>query len=50
MKLRPSALLLLCLAAASTAHGQLAKPTVDFNNDVRPIFAKHCYECHSDGI
>jgi len=23
-------------------------PTVDFNKHVKPIFAKHCYECHSE--
>lgn len=23
-------------------------PTVDFNKDVKPIFSKHCYECHSE--
>jgi hypothetical protein len=42
-----SLLLLLSLPLVATA--QLSKPAVDFNKDVKPIFAKHCYECHSDG-
>jgi mono/diheme cytochrome c family protein len=24
-------------------------PTVDYNKHVRPIFSKHCFECHSEG-
>jgi hypothetical protein len=39
--------ILLCLGTSAAA--QLSKPPVDFNKDVKPIFAKHCYECHSDG-
>lgn len=23
-------------------------PTIDFNKHIKPIFAKHCYECHSE--
>ena len=30
-----------------------AQPTADgiqfFENKIRPVFAKHCYECHSEG-
>jgi len=34
---------LLCLMATVDAHAD-----VDFVNDVRPIFQKHCYSCHGD--
>ncbi len=34
--------LLVCLGDAPAT----AQPTIDFNNDIRPIFAKHCTSCH----
>lgn len=44
--------LLPALFLSSLAVPALAQlpgaPTVDFNKDVKPIFAKHCYECHSE--
>jgi hypothetical protein len=42
-------LLLIPFLIATPVLAQLSKPAVDFNRDVKPIFAKHCYECHSDG-
>ncbi len=42
---------LVLLSTASVARAQLsagAKPTVDFTSKVKPIFSKHCYECHSE--
>ena len=41
------ALLPLLLLAAPAAHAQTAKPPVDFAKQIKPIFQKHCYECHS---
>lgn len=35
----------LLLTATCTATGAAA---ADFKKDIAPIFAKHCYECHSD--
>jgi cytochrome c5 len=47
--IRPLSLLSSLLALASTVYAQLpGAPTVDFNKDIRPIFSKHCYECHSE--
>jgi len=40
--------LLSLVFIALPAFAQLpGKPTIDFNRHIRPIFAKHCYECHS---
>jgi mono/diheme cytochrome c family protein len=40
---------IFALLAAVPAFGQLpGKPTIDFNRHIKPIFAKHCYECHSE--
>jgi mono/diheme cytochrome c family protein len=45
-------LLLATLVSSLTAPLLLAQlpgaPTVDFNKHVKPIFATHCYECHSE--
>ncbi|MDQ3622310.1 MAG: hypothetical protein M3463_07460 [Verrucomicrobiota bacterium] len=35
------------LLSLMTAGGLVAAP-VDFVRDVRPIFEKHCYECHGE--
>lgn len=40
--MRPSDLFICLLATASAAA------PVDFVREVRPIFEKHCYECHGD--
>ncbi len=38
---------IICLALTSPIFaGELPKRAVDFEKDVRPIFANHCYECH----
>jgi hypothetical protein len=37
------------LALASGAFAQQPKVHVDFDREVKPIFAKYCYECHSAG-
>ena len=42
---------LTLLAISTTAlSAQLAanKPTVDFNSKIKPIFSRHCYDCHND--
>lgn len=39
-------LLLACSASAALGAAPLAPIPVDFVRDVRPIFEKHCYECH----
>lgn len=40
--------ILVVVAVSSVLHAQLpGSPTVDFKKHVQPIFAKHCYECHS---
>jgi len=36
--------MLVAFSYASWLHAQ----TIDFVRDVRPIFQKHCYECHAD--
>jgi mono/diheme cytochrome c family protein len=33
-------------AVATTAE---PAPAVDFIRDIKPIFVKHCYECHGPG-
>ena len=41
--------LLILTLTATALHAQLStKPTVDFNSKIKPIFAKHCYDCHSE--
>ena len=37
----------LLLLAPGLLRAQQAALTVDFKKDVQPIFAKHCYQCHS---
>jgi len=38
----------LAFLFATSLHAQLpGAPTVDFKKHVQPIFAKHCYDCHS---
>src|SRR5690606_13364892 len=40
--------ILLCLAVALGLGGHLSwAAPVDFVHEIRPIFEKHCYECHS---
>lgn len=39
--------LLLFLSLLGVTSNLVAVP-VDFVRDVRPIFQKHCYECHSE--
>ena len=36
-----------CLASTSAWAQLPGAPTVDFKKHVQPIFAKHCYDCHS---
>lgn len=40
----------LLLLSTTALHAQIGatKPTVDFNKQIKPIFQKHCYECHND--
>lgn len=39
----------LALLAPVAALAQLpGAPTVDYNKHVKPIFSKHCFECHSE--
>ncbi|HEV3444283.1 MAG TPA: DUF1549 domain-containing protein, partial [Gemmataceae bacterium] len=40
------AALVCCLVLARIAH---ADPTVDYLRDIKPLLAKHCYECHGAG-
>jgi hypothetical protein len=39
----------LFFALTTAGLAQQPKPQVDFNRDVKPLFAKYCYECHSVG-
>ena len=34
---------------ADTPAAPAAPPAVDFVRDIKPIFVKHCYECHGPG-
>ena len=44
------AFIALTFIVAATLHAQLpGSPTIDFKKHVQPIFAKHCYDCHSVG-
>src|SRR4051812_22123417 len=49
----PKLSLPLCIIAASALLSAAAAPTSAqvefFENKIRPIFAEHCYKCHSDG-
>ena len=36
----------LLIAMFVAANLRAAEPAVDFARDIRPIFAKHCFECH----
>ncbi|MEY5011897.1 MAG: hypothetical protein RLZZ253_3036, partial [Verrucomicrobiota bacterium] len=36
-------LLALGLTSAGSLH---AAPKLDFNRDVRPVLAQHCFKCH----
>jgi hypothetical protein len=44
IRLLLSLLVLISVPALAQLPG---KPTIDFNRHIKPIFAKHCYECHS---
>ena len=48
LMLRFSAVLFsLALMKAATVQGEdAAKPTVDYVQSIRPLFQKHCYQCH----
>lgn len=42
------AFVVVAISCSTSAQAQLpGAPTVDFKKHVQPIFAKHCYECHS---
>lgn len=42
--------LVIFSACSVVSHAQLpGAPTIDFNRHIKPIFAKHCYDCHSEG-
>ncbi len=43
-----SAIAFLIIASAFSAIAATGAPSVDFVRDVRPIFEKHCYECHGE--
>lgn len=46
--LRPWLITIACMLAALLAHnGRCAANPLDFVRDVRPIFEKHCYQCHA---
>src|SRR6266508_277926 len=36
----------LALAAFAAFVDAAPAPPIDFDRDIRPIFAQHCYECH----
>ncbi len=36
----------IAVGPSAAAHKPVAKPTVDYNRDVRPILAQHCWVCH----
>lgn len=40
-------LIVTALAGAPAAHADDEKGRIDFVRDVRPIFERHCYECHA---
>src|SRR5687768_9953310 len=48
MTLPPSLFRLLGLVAFWLAASPAWAQPVDFVRDVRPIFTKHCYECHGE--
>lgn len=39
---------LICLASVASASGVEADGLHFFENEVRPVLVKHCYECHSE--
>ena len=39
---------MICMLVAFSCASWLRAQTIDFVRDVRPIFQKHCYECHGD--
>ena len=44
----PARFLIATILAMPSGAGFCAAESVDFVRDVRPILAKHCYECHAD--
>ncbi len=45
IRIIPSLLTAVCLFTWP-AHAQEGEQAIDFNKQVRPIFAKHCFKCH----
>ncbi len=38
----------IALLAPSLQAALPGAPTIDFNKNIKPIFSKHCYDCHSE--
>ncbi|MBL9115156.1 MAG: c-type cytochrome [Verrucomicrobiaceae bacterium] len=47
--IKPLTVLAVLVGATGLLRAQLpGAPTIDFNKHIKPIFSKHCYECHSE--